>query len=108
MYVLAVSASLLYCSFAATGEAILTAKLLKPVLGNSVVSPTEHSHDLYFLKLRHYSHLMVMNSSEELTEKEHFFHHSHYLGKWQQCVMLDYEAGALVAVRMFNLNYHAV
>ena len=34
-HVLAViSASLLHCSFAATGEAIMTVKLLKPILGD--------------------------------------------------------------------------
>ena len=27
----------------------------------------------WFLKLRHYSHLMVVNSSKDLAEKEHFF-----------------------------------
>ena len=46
------------------------------------------------LTLRHYSHLVVVNSSEELSlRKSAFSHRSHYLGKRQQCVMFDYEVG---------------
>ena len=61
-----------------------------------------------FLKLRHYSHLVVVNGSEELSlRKSAFSHRSHYLGKRQQCVMFDYEVGILVAVRIFNPDCHA-
>ena len=68
---------------------------------HTVISPTERSQDFYCLKLRHYSHLV--NSTEELSlRKSTISHRSHYLGKWQQWVMFDYEVGVLVAVRMFS------